>query len=74
MTTDDMKLSKGLGFPKVPLAAVGHMPAKGEDEQEAVRVLYVTARRVTKSWLVGGSWGAAGEMTNETFNRSNQQR
>ena len=38
MTSDDMKASKGLGFPVVALPGMGHMPAKGEDEQEAARV------------------------------------
>ena len=33
-----MKVSQGLVFPIVALPGVGHMPAKGEDEQEAVRV------------------------------------
>ena len=36
MMSDDMKVSKGLEFPAVALPGVGHMPAKGEDEQEAV--------------------------------------
>ena len=38
-----MKVNKGLGFPVVPLASVGHMPAPGGDEKEAGRVFYVTA-------------------------------
>ena len=38
MTSDDMKVSKGLEFRVVALPGVGHMPAKGEDEQEAARV------------------------------------
>ena len=38
-----MKVNKGLGFPVVPLPSVGHMPAPGEDEKEAVRVFYVAA-------------------------------
>jgi superfamily I DNA/RNA helicase len=38
-----MKASKGLEFPVVALPGVGHMPAKGEDEQEAARVFYVAA-------------------------------
>jgi superfamily I DNA/RNA helicase len=33
-----MKVSKGLEFPVVALPGVGHMPAKGEEEQEAARV------------------------------------
>ncbi len=35
--SDDMKVSKGLEFPVVALPGVGHMPAAGEDEQEAAR-------------------------------------
>ena len=69
-----MKVSKGLWFPVVALSGVWRMPAKGEDERGAARVFYVATRWVTKSFLVGGSWGDAGEMTNETFNRANQQR
>ena len=41
--SDDMKVSKGLEFPVVALPGVGHIPAKGEDEQEAARVFYVVA-------------------------------
>ena len=40
-----MKVSKGLEFPVVALPGVGHMPAAGEDEQEAARVFYVAATR-----------------------------
>lgn len=43
MTNDDMWVSKSLAFPVVALPGVGHMPAKGEDEQEAARVFYVAA-------------------------------
>ena len=43
-----MKVSKGLEFPVVALPGVGHMPAKGEDEQEATRVFYVAATRATQ--------------------------
>jgi ATP-dependent exoDNAse (exonuclease V) beta subunit len=32
-----MKVSKGLKFPVVALPGVGHVPAAGEDEQEAAR-------------------------------------
>ena len=42
-----MKVSKGLEFPVVVVPGVGHMPAKGEDEQEAARVFYVAATRAT---------------------------
>ena len=34
-----MKVSKGLEFPVVTLPGVRHMPAKGEDEQEAASAL-----------------------------------
>ena len=53
-----MKVSKGLEFPVVALPGVGHMPAAGEDEQEAVRVVYVAAMRATQ-WLVIGVGGSA---------------
>lgn len=47
------KVSKGLGFSVVALPGVGHMPAKGEDEQEAARVFYVAATRATQSLVIG---------------------
>ena len=62
-----MKVSKGLEFPVVALPGVGHMPAKGEDEQEAALVFYVAATRATQRLVIGvgegvgeklGSWGA----------------
>ncbi|MFM9427285.1 hypothetical protein RCH10_003741 [Variovorax sp. GrIS 2.14] len=56
-----MKVSKGLEFPVVALPGVGHMPAQGEDEQEAARVFYVAATRATQRLLLGvsgpGSFG-----------------
>ena len=52
MISDDMKVSKRLEFPVVALPGVGHMPAKGEDEQEAARVFYVAATRATQRLLV----------------------
>jgi superfamily I DNA/RNA helicase len=54
-----MKVSKGLEFPVVALPGVGHMPAAGEDEQEAARVFYVAATRATQRLVigVGGSGG-----------------
>ena len=62
MTGDDMKASKGLEFPVVALPGVGHMPAKGEDEQEAARVFYVAATRATQRLVIGvggdGGFGA----------------
>jgi superfamily I DNA/RNA helicase len=51
-----MKVSNGLEFPVVALPGVGHMPAKGENEQETVRVFYVAATR-TKPRLVMGVIG-----------------
>ncbi len=48
-----MKVSKGLEFPVVALIGVGHMPAKGEDEQEAARVFYVAATRATQRLVIG---------------------
>lgn len=48
-----MKVSKGLEFPVVALPGVGHMPAAGEDEQEAARVFYVAATRATHRLLIG---------------------
>jgi DUF1016 N-terminal domain/UvrD-like helicase C-terminal domain len=53
MTSDDIKVSKGLEFPVVALPGVGHMPANGEDEQEAARVFYVAATRATQRLAVG---------------------
>ncbi|MDD2880526.1 MAG: hypothetical protein PHQ58_08810 [Rhodoferax sp.] len=47
-----MRVSKGQPFPVVALPGVVHMPAKGEDEQEAARVFYVAATRATQG-LVG---------------------
>ena len=48
-----MKVSKGLEFPVVALPGVGHMPADGEDEQEAARVFYVAATRATQRLVLG---------------------
>lgn len=50
-----MKVSKGLEFPVVALPGVGHMPAEGEDEQEAARVFYVAATRATHRLVIGVS-------------------
>ena len=43
----NMKVSKGLEFPVVALPGVRHMPAPGEDEKEAARVLYVAGTKAT---------------------------
>jgi UvrD-like helicase C-terminal domain/Nuclease-related domain/AAA domain len=48
-----MHASKGLEFPIVALPGVGHMPGKGEDEQEAARVFYVAATRATQRLVIG---------------------
>ena len=42
----------------VLLLGVGHMPAKGEDEQEAARVLYVGATRATQRLVIAASGSA----------------
>ncbi len=62
--SDDMKVSKGLGFPVVALPGVGHMPAKGEDEQEVARVFYVAAEWATQRLVigVGGMGGGGGKL------------
>lgn len=54
-----MKVSKGLEFPVVALPGVGHMPAAGEDEQEAARVFYVAATRATQRLVIGVRGSAA---------------
>ena len=51
--SDDVTVSKGLGLPAVALAGVGHMPAKGSDEQEAARVFFVAATRATPRLVLG---------------------
>ena len=53
MKSDDMKVNKGLEFPVVALPGVGHMPAKGEDEQGAARVFYVAATRAAQRLVIG---------------------
>ena len=57
MMSNDMRVSKGLEFSVVALPGVGHMPAKGEDEQEAARVFYVAATRATQRLVMGVSGG-----------------
>ena len=59
-----MKISKGLKLPVVALPGVGHIPAKGEDEQEAARVFYVAATRATQRLVigVGGDGGFGGRL------------
>ena len=53
-----IKVSNGLEFPVVALPCVGHMPAAGEDEQEAARVFYVAATRATQRLVIGVGGGA----------------
>ena len=53
-----IKVSNGLEFPVVALPGVGHMPAAGEDEQEAARVFYVAATRATQRLVIGVGGGA----------------
>ena len=48
-----MKVSKGLEFPVVALPGVGYMPANGEDEKEAARVICVAAPRATQRLVIG---------------------
>ena len=52
MMSNDMWVSKGLEFSVVALPGVGHMPAAGEDEQEAARVSYVAATRATQTLFI----------------------
>ena len=52
-----MKVSKGLEFPVVALPGIGHMPAQGENEQEAARVFYVAATRATHRLVLTSSGG-----------------
>ena len=57
----DVKVSKGLEFPVVALPGAGHMPVKGEDELEAVRVFYVAAARAMQRLVIGvGGDGGGG--------------
>ena len=53
MMSDDMNVSKDLEFPVVAQPGVGHMPAAGEDEQEAARVFYVAAPQPTQRLVIG---------------------
>ena len=48
-----MKVNKGLKFPIMALPGVGHMSAKGEDEQEATRLFYMAATRATQRLVIG---------------------
>ena len=55
MMSDDMNVSKGQEFPVVALPGVGYMPAKGEDEKEAVRVFCVAATRAIQKLVIAVS-------------------
>ena len=59
-----MKVSKGLEFPVVALPGIGHMPAPGEDEKEAVLVFYVAATRATQrlAIAIGGDGAFRGRL------------
>jgi hypothetical protein len=48
-----MKVSKSLKFSVVTLLGVGHMPAAGENEKEAVRVFHVAATRAPQRLVMG---------------------
>ncbi|WP_305604618.1 hypothetical protein [Rhodoferax sp.] len=50
---DDWRVSKGLEFPVVARPGVGHMPAKGEDEQDSAPVFYVAATRAAQRLMIG---------------------
>lgn len=62
--SDDVNISKGRGFSVVALSGVGHMHAKGKDEQEAVWVFFVAPAWVTHRLVIGigelEAWKAAG--------------
>lgn len=45
-----MKVSKGLEFHVVALPGVGHIPAPGEDEREAVQVFLWRLRWLLRDW------------------------
>lgn len=47
-----MKVSKGLEFAVVALPGVEHILAPGEDEKEAARVFYVTAKWSTLRLMI----------------------
>jgi hypothetical protein len=66
-TSDKIKVmtlhaSKGLEFPVVALVGVGQMPAAGEDEKEAARLIYVGATRASHRLFLGvGGEGRFGQ-------------
>lgn len=60
MMRDEMRVSKGQVFPVVTAPGVGHMPAQGEDEQEAARVFFVAASRARQSLVIEVGVGTLG--------------
>lgn len=62
MTSGERRLAERLEFPVVALPGVGHMPAPGEDDQEAARVFCVAATRAAQRLVigVGGDGGLGG--------------
>jgi len=62
-----MKVGKGLEFPVVALAGVGHMQAEGEDEQEAAWVFFVAATWATQRLVIGVGWGGGRGVYGMTF-------
>ena len=50
-----MHASKGLEFPVVALAGVGHMPTEGKDEKDEARLFYVAATRATHKLVITAS-------------------
>ena len=50
-----MHASKGLEFPVVALAGVGHMPTEGKDEKDEARLFYVAATRATHRLVITAS-------------------
>ena len=59
-----MHACKGLEFPLVALAGVGHMPEPGENEAEEARLFYVAATRATQQLIItlSGQGGFAGRL------------
>ena len=53
MTSDGMKVSRGLVFPVMALSGVGHMPVAIEDEQEEARA----TKRLVISAVGGARFG-----------------
>ena len=70
-----MKVSKGLEFPVVALPGVRHMPAAGEDEQEAARLFYVAATHQRVGLLESGftAHGAAAKPAYSTYSNGSRQ-